>query len=124
MQNQRLTELTAEPGGHGLPPDSLIGIKPPKPPELSGGSKPIIVSNHYARMLGKALLWDSRIGSDGMACATCHYHAGADERTTNQMNPGQRHVDSLTGETFQPMASGGLGGVNYTRGLLDFPTNQ
>lgn len=110
--------------GHGLPPDNLIGIKPPKTPGLSGGSKPIIVSAHYARMLGKALFWDSSIGSDGMACATCHYHAGADERTTNQMNPGQRHVNSLTGETFQPMASGGLGGVNYTLRLQDFPTYQ
>jgi len=40
-------------------------------------------------MLGKALFWDMRVGSDGVqACATCHFHAGADSRTVNQVSPG------------------------------------
>lgn len=110
--------------GHGFPPDTLRGIKVPKTPGLSNGSRPIIISDKYARILGKALFWDTNLGSDGMACASCHYHAGADERITNQMNPGQRHLDSLTGETFQPTASGAKGGVNYTLKLSDFPTYQ
>lgn len=110
--------------GHGLPPDNLIGVRVPKSPGLSNGSKPIIVSDQYARMLGKALFWDTNLGSDGMACASCHYHAGADERITNQMNPGQRHLDSLTGETFQATASGASGGINYTLKASDFPTYQ
>lgn len=39
--------------------------------------------------LGKALFWDMRVGSDGVqACATCHFHAGADSRTVNQLSPG------------------------------------
>ncbi|MEY4684512.1 MAG: hypothetical protein RLZ25_971 [Pseudomonadota bacterium] len=109
---------------HGFPPDTLRGIQVPKTPGLSNGSRPIIVSDQYARVLGKALFWDTNLGSDGMACASCHYHAGADERITNQMNPGQRHTDSVTGETFQPMASGALGGINYTLKLSDFPTYQ
>ena len=34
--------------------------------------------------LGKALFWDAQVGSDGKtACATCHFHAGADHRVTN-----------------------------------------
>ena len=34
--------------------------------------------------LGKALFWDLQAGSDGKsACATCHFHAGADHRVTN-----------------------------------------
>mgnify|MGYP006269184493 CR=1 FL=1 len=109
---------------HGLPPESLRGIKVPKSPGLSNGTRPIIVSDHYARILGKALFWDTTLGSDGMACASCHYHAGADERITNQMNPGQRHVDSATGETFQSTASGSTGGINYTLKASDFPTYQ
>ena len=109
---------------HGLPPDSLRGIKVPKTPGLSNGNRPIIISDRYARILGKALFWDTNLGSDGMACASCHYHAGADERITNQMNPGQRHLDSTTGETFQPTASGASGGVNYTLKRSDFPTYQ
>ena len=36
--------------------------------------------------LGKALFWDVQVGSDGRtACATCHFHAGADHRVTNQI---------------------------------------
>jgi cytochrome c peroxidase len=31
--------------------------------------------------LGKALFWDAKVGSDGStACASCHAHAGADDR--------------------------------------------
>ncbi len=42
-----------------------------------------------AEVLGKALFWDMQVGSDGVqACASCHFHAGADSRTRNQLNPG------------------------------------
>jgi cytochrome c peroxidase len=38
--------------------------------------------------LGKALFWDMQTGSDGRtACASCHYNAGADNRSRNQINP-------------------------------------
>ncbi|HBY60744.1 MAG TPA: cytochrome-c peroxidase [Solibacterales bacterium] len=38
-------------------------------------------------VLGKALFWDVQAGSDGRtACATCHFHAGADHRLRNQMS--------------------------------------
>jgi cytochrome c peroxidase len=35
--------------------------------------------------LGKALFWDQQAGSDGTACASCHYQAGADGRDRNQV---------------------------------------
>lgn len=39
--------------------------------------------------LGKALFWDMQVGSDGAtACASCHFHAGADDRATNTVSPG------------------------------------
>ena len=41
-----------------------------------------------AKKLGKALFWDMQAGSDGRtACATCHYDAGTDNRSRNQINP-------------------------------------
>lgn len=41
-----------------------------------------------ATALGKALFWDMQVGSDGVqACGSCHAHAGADNRTKNQLNP-------------------------------------
>jgi cytochrome c peroxidase len=41
-----------------------------------------------AAALGKALFWDMQVGSDAVqACASCHFNAGADNRTKNQTNP-------------------------------------
>jgi cytochrome c peroxidase len=41
-----------------------------------------------AEVAGKALFWDMQVGSDGVqACASCHFHAGVDNRTKNQLNP-------------------------------------
>lgn len=39
--------------------------------------------------LGKAMFWDMQAGSDGVqSCASCHFSAGADIRTRNQLSPG------------------------------------
>jgi cytochrome c peroxidase len=39
--------------------------------------------------LGKTFFWDMQAGSDNKtACATCHFHAGQDGRTRNQLHPG------------------------------------
>ena len=59
----------------------------------------------WAIVLGKALFWDTKIGSDGVACGSCHFHAGSDARTKNQLNPG---VNGF----FDPTRTGG-GGPNY-----------
>jgi cytochrome c peroxidase len=62
---------------------SLRG-KSPNLPNLNG----IVANRTNLRILGKALFWDISVGSDGVACATCHFHGGADIRTVNQFNPG------------------------------------
>ncbi len=47
--------------------------------------------------LGKALFWEMQIGSDGVqACASCHFHAGADNRIKNQKNPGLKRVHATS----------------------------
>jgi len=66
--------------------------------------------------LGKALFWDAKVGSDGQACASCHFAAGADNRLKNQLNPGQRGGDNVFNPTFT-----GAGGPNYTLKPADFP---
>ena len=39
--------------------------------------------------LGKALFWDVQVGSDSVqSCATCHFHAGSDNRSKNQISLG------------------------------------
>jgi cytochrome c peroxidase len=48
----------------------------------------LIADNDKAVLLGKALFWDMQAGSDGQACASCHFVAGADSRARNQLSPG------------------------------------
>jgi cytochrome c peroxidase len=46
----------------------------------------------WAKILGRALFWDQQVGSDGMACASCHFAAGADLRLRNQIHPNFNNV--------------------------------
>ena len=55
-----------------------------------------------AQQLGKALFWDTQAGSDRNACASCHFHAGADIRTKNQINPGLLVTSRPNGRNRQP----------------------
>ncbi|MGH7789401.1 MAG: cytochrome c peroxidase [Candidatus Binatia bacterium] len=45
-----------------------------------------------ALVLGKALFFDEQVGSDGAACASCHFSAGADSRIQNQLSPGLKDI--------------------------------
>jgi cytochrome c peroxidase len=75
------------------PPPSLKTVPVPEPPNLSD----FVRDRQLAIALGKALFWDMQVGSDGIvACATCHFHAGADSRSVNQLNPGSNRVTNLT----------------------------
>jgi cytochrome c peroxidase len=82
-----------------------------------------IVNKLAAQQLGKALFWDSQAGSDGQACASCHFHAGADIRVPNQVNPG---IPSNPDVTFHARASDPTlaTGPNATLGASDFPFHQ
>ncbi len=102
--------------GGGKKLGSLKGIKPPLP-DLTG----IVTDKTWAIALGKALFWDAKAGSDGQACASCHFHAGADSRITNQLDPDIRGVPSDT--SFQATADG-AGGPNYTLTGGDFPFHK
>jgi cytochrome c peroxidase len=52
------------------------------------------VGREAAEVLGKALFWDMQLGSDGVqACGSCHFHAGVDNRTRGQLNPGTNAGD-------------------------------
>lgn len=74
----------------------------------------VIVNKYAAQVLGKALFWDIQAGSDGMACASCHFAAGADIRRANQINPG---FDDI----FGTLPGGRKAGPNATLTAADFP---
>src|SRR4051794_26944512 len=91
---------------------------------MPGNLSEFVVDNQAAIVLGKALFWDQKAGSDGLACASCHFQAGADNRVKNQINPGFRNVNGLpASETFNKTATNG-GGPNYTFKKGDFPLHQ
>ena len=61
---------------------SLKGVATPQRADLAR----YVADPQSLVVLGKALFWDVQVGSDGRtACATCHFHAGADHRVTNQI---------------------------------------
>jgi cytochrome c peroxidase len=105
---------------HGPRPPKLTGVPVPPVPGLLDGSDPIVINKEKAIALGKALFWDINVGSDGVACASCHFHAGADRRAKNQLNPGNKHQQP-SGETFEQTLSESTGGPNYELKASDFP---
>jgi cytochrome c peroxidase len=129
-------------------PASLKCTPAPEPYTLDeNGNKvfglPTIIKNKAAAIaLGKMLFWDAQVGSDGLACASCHFQAGADNRIKNQINSGMRNAsgevasDTITpiGNVFDFMASypstgnplwASAGkGPNYTLKKADFPLRQ
>src|SRR5436853_4235075 len=103
--------------------DSLKTLPVPDPPNFD-----VFVRDRQAlRRLGKALFWDAQVGSDGQACASCHFHAGADNRSRHQLNPGFKDQSGGSGgdAAFGNSALGPLSlppfGPDYQLTSEDFP---
>ncbi|MDD4915377.1 MAG: cytochrome c peroxidase [Methylococcales bacterium] len=107
---------------NGPVPVSLQNVPIPPTPGLLDGDDPIVINKNMAIALGKALFWDSNVGSDGQACASCHFSAGADGRIKNQINPGQNSIYP-SGQSFSALPSG-TGGPNHVLTSEDFPFQQ
>ena len=108
--------------------NSLKTVRPPDPTNFVE-----FVKDRQALIrLGKALFWDQQLGSDGQACASCHFHAGVDNRSRNQLNPGFRNQganfptgDKTFGNTELPGVPGRPElGPNYQLTLADFPLHR
>jgi cytochrome c peroxidase len=109
-------------------PGALTKVPVPMPTNLAD----FVADKNFAIVLGKALFWDQQAGSDGLACASCHFQAGADNRVKNQIDPGLRNtnpalqniwnlVASYKGKKAGPPPGGG---PNYTLKAQDFPFHQ
>src|SRR5438093_8540038 len=102
------------------PPTPLASLKTVPVPE-PGNLAEFVVDKVAAIRLGKALFWDMQAGSDGVqACASCHFHAGADNRRKNQLSPGLL-VRDATLQNPAPDTTFQIGGPNYTLEPRDFP---
>lgn len=106
---------------------SLKNVPIPEPSNLNQflpvDKKTGVVNKTPAIALGKALFWDMQVGSDGIqSCASCHFHAGADSRIKNQLNPGLLRVN--TNGTPNEDRRVDLGGWNYTLQQGDYPFHK
>ncbi|MEH1787403.1 cytochrome c peroxidase [Nostoc sp.] len=104
----------------GPPPVSLKSVSVPQPDNLGDFVKDKVA----AIKLGKALFWDMQVGSDGeTSCASCHFHAGADNRSKNQINPGLLRINA--DGTANPDTIFNVGGSpNYQLKPEDFPFHK
>lgn len=101
------------------PPESLAGRSVPEPSNLSE----FVLSKSAAIRLGKALFWDMQVGSDGVtACASCHFHGGADNRHRNQVSPGLNVRTSVNSPA--PDTTFQLAPPNATLSLAHFPLHR
>ena len=100
------------------PVSTLKGVAIPTPSTLST----YVANVTAAKALGKALFWDMAVGSDGVqACASCHFHAGADNRAKNQLDPALNHQTVALRNVFNPTKSNNVGGPNFIVNKRDFP---
>lgn len=94
-------------------PGDLRGVAVPGP-DLTD----YVVDRQAALALGKALFWDMQVGADGIqACASCHFRAGADPRSKNQLSPGLKRVPESDLEFT-------TGGPNHQLSAEDFPLTR
>lgn len=99
--------------------EGLKQVAVPSPSNLSD----FIADKNAAIVLGKALFWDMQLGSDGVqSCASCHFHAGADNRGKNQINPGLVRASSPT--VANPDTTFQIGGPNHQLTVANFPLFQ
>jgi cytochrome c peroxidase len=104
------------------PPNPLASLKTvavSEPPNLGQ----FVKDKPAAIALGKALFWDLQVGSNGLqSCASCHFHAGADNRAKNQLSPGLLRVNA-SGEA-DPDITFKAGGPNSVLQPADFPFHK
>jgi cytochrome c peroxidase len=104
----------------------LTGLLPPAPPPAAYNA--IVLNPAVLLTLGKALFWDVQVGNGNhQACASCHFHAGADTRTVNQLSPGlnmQPTGDNTFGSALGKTGSGAVAGPNYALSPADYPFHR
>jgi cytochrome c peroxidase len=115
-----LAFLAMTPGAAGAqvpPPLSAVPVSAFEDPQIMAD---FVLDRTAAVRLGKALFWDMQVGSDGVtACASCHFHAGADNRLKNQLSPGLNSGDTIFGNQHFPQFA-----PNYTLTASDFPFHE
>ncbi|WP_339379243.1 cytochrome-c peroxidase [aff. Roholtiella sp. LEGE 12411] len=129
-------QVTLSPAPNPAPLNNITSLPAPTPGDPTPAQPPLLaavaqpsnltdfVQNETALLkLGKSLFWDMQLGSDGVqSCASCHFHAGADNRSKNQISPGL--LASLKDITFQVGDKKVVSAPNYQLTAADFPFHK
>jgi cytochrome c peroxidase len=103
-----------------IPLASLKTAPVPEPPNLAE----FVKDRPAAIALGKALFWDMQVGTNGsQSCASCHFHAGVDNREKNQLSPGLLRV-TASGEPDPDVTFNAGKGPNSVLEPADFPFHK
>jgi len=106
--------------GPSQPLASLKTVAVSEPPNLGQ----FVKNKPAAIVLGKALFWDMQVGSNGsQSCASCHFHAGGDNRDKNQLSPGLLRVNASGGADPDITFNAGKG-PNSVLQPADFPFHK
>src|SRR5262249_38168076 len=110
FESASIVGASSGPGRDG--PQAAGGSLKRVPVPVPDGLGDFVANKDAVIALGKSLFWDQQVGGDGIqACASCHFQAGADVRTTNQLNPGHNGAFNV-------------GGPNHAFTAADFPFHQ
>jgi hypothetical protein len=106
--------------GPSQPLASLKTVAVSEPPNLGQ----FVKNKPAAIVLGKALFWDMQVGSNGsQSCASCHFHAGVDNRDKNQLSPGLLRVNA-SGEADPDITFNAGKGPNSVLQPADYPFHK
>jgi len=104
----------------GNPLASLKTVTVPEPSNLGD----FVKDKTAAIALGKSLFWDMQVGSNGsQSCASCHFHAGVDNRDKNQLSPGLLRVNAA-GEADPDTTFNAGKGPNSVLQAADYPFHK
>ena len=107
-----IANAASGPGRDGGGPQAAAGSLKAVPVPVPDGVADFIANKDAVIALGKSLFWDMQVGGDGaQACASCHFQAGADTRSQNQLNPGHNGAFNIAGP-------------NHALAAGDFPFHQ
>lgn len=117
---QEIPRVPNPPANLANLPGDLRAVAVPGPSNIDD----FVKDRAAAIRLGKALFWDMQVGSDDRtACASCHFRAGADPRSKNQLNPGL-NVWPTPDKTFARTPNYQLTSADFPFRRLSDPTNR
>jgi len=121
----RIPEAGGTPANPNYAVNSVAALAADPAALMPSNENDYVRNRNVAMALGKALFWDMQVGSDGVqSCGSCHFHAGVDNRTKNQLNPNHLGGDLTLHVGIAAPLPDGSQPANQTVTANDFPFHK